>query len=361
MIDQLVVGASPGDAITAMALRLRGLLSGRGSSTIYGLFRDPAMVDEVRPVTELPGHEHPSWRRRVLVVHASTGHEFLDHVLTARRDRMVLVWHNVTPPAFLAEVDPAAAAALALGLAQVRAARGRWSACLADSEFNAAVLRDMGYGDVVVLPAGLDVHRLARLTPDPATLARWQGDGPLVLAVGQLLPHKRPDLVVEAVARLRAGRFPSARLALVGHARLPALVDGLHRQLAAAGLGRDALVGVVDDAQLAALYARADVFVSASEHEGLGIPPLEALAAGVPVVARGAGALPEVLGDAAVLVDPDAGAAGLGGALAQLLAEPERRASLAAAASGVLAGLDPDRLDQDFLRIVERVARGVAD
>jgi len=358
VIDQLVVGASPGDAITGMALRLRALFRRRGESTLYGLFRDPALEHEVPHVHALPGPDDPSWRRRVLLVHASIGHEYLEHVLFERRERLVLAWHNVTPPELVRPTDPALADALALGLDQVRRARSRWSAVMADSAFNASVLAGFGYGDVEVLPAGLDVHRLAAVVPDPAAEARWRGgSGPLAVAVGQLLPHKRPDLVVDAVALARRRGLPGLRLALVGHARLAGYAEALRRRAEDAGLGADVVLGAVPDAELAALVRAADVVVSASEHEGLGLPPLEALALGVPVVARACAALPEVLGDAAVLVDPATGADGLAAALVDVLGDPVRRAALADAARRVVAGFDPARLDADALALAERVAR----
>ena len=70
------------------------------------------------------------------------------------------------------------------------------------------------------------------------------------------------------------------------------------------GWGWARFAGYVPDAELPALYAAARVFAYPSLYEGFGIPPLEAMACGTPVVASTAGALPEVLGDAALLVDP---------------------------------------------------------
>ena len=88
--------------------------------------------------------------------------------------------------------------------------------------------------------------------------------------------------------------------------------------------------GYVTDAELPALYAAAAVFAYPSLYEGFGIPPLEAMACGTPVVASTAGALPEVLGDAALLIDPNNQRA-LGEALEAVLSKPEVRDRLQSA------------------------------
>ena len=143
--------------------------------------------------------------------------------------------------------------------------------------------------------------------PAPMPVDGVAPDGPLtVLFVGRLAPHKRQDLVIAAFARFRR-LAPAARLVLVGSpateefgAELRALADTV-------APGAVAFESEITRARLASRYARADVFLCLSEHEGFCIPLLEAFHFGVPVVARDAGAVGEVVGDAGVLLDAQDG------------------------------------------------------
>lgn len=141
---------------------------------------------------------------------------------------------------------------------------------------------------------------------------------PYVLFVGTPEPRKNLPRIVAAMARLRA-RGRKERLVVVGSAGWGGEQVGSEEHVMT--LGR------VDDATLRALYAHARCLVLASLHEGFGLPALEAMAAGCPVVAARAGALPEVCGDAAVLVDPlsvDSIARGIEAAIADREALRER-------------------------------------
>lgn len=118
-----------------------------------------------------------------------------------------------------------------------------------------------------------------------------------VLYVGNFKPHKNIGRLLEAFARLSD---PAIRLLLTGCA--PPLLRALVRSL---GLDRRVhFTGCVDDLRLAELYRGALVVVLPSLMEGFGLPPLEAMACGTPVVVSRVAALPEVVGDAGVFVDP---------------------------------------------------------
>jgi glycosyltransferase involved in cell wall biosynthesis len=129
--------------------------------------------------------------------------------------------------------------------------------------------------------------------------------GRFVLFVSSLNPFKRPERAVEAVARIRAERGETWPLVLAGRA------SEEHRArvvTAAKACGADDLVrivGTVDRARLAALYTGARVMTYPSTVETFGLPPLEAMAVGTPVVAANRTSIPEVVGDAALVVDPD--------------------------------------------------------
>lgn len=148
----------------------------------------------------------------------------------------------------------------------------------------------------VVIPEGVD----ERFTPeaDAAAVRARHGLGRrYVLSVGTASARKNPE-ALEAVARALVGR--GIDLVLAGSGR------GYLRETTPGSSGAVRRLGYVAEADLPGLYAGAHAFVLPSLHEGFGLPCLEAMASGVPVVAARAGALPETCGGAALLVDPRA-------------------------------------------------------
>ena len=173
-----------------------------------------------------------------------------------------------------------------------------------------ARVRGLDPGVVTVIPYGLG----PQFSPGEA------GPGePFLLAVGTLQPRKNVEAALAAFERLVADGLEQ-RLTIAGGRgwRDAALLERIAASPAAARIDR---VGHVSDAELLALYRGASCLLYPSRAEGFGFPPLEAMACGTPVVAARAGSLPEVVGDAAPLVDPD-DVAGLADAVAAVLAQP---------------------------------------
>jgi glycosyltransferase involved in cell wall biosynthesis len=160
-----------------------------------------------------------------------------------------------------------------------------------------------------VIPEGVD----PRFTPDPdpervATVRdRYELPERFVLYVGTIEPRKNLTTLLEAYAELLRRR-PEVGLVIAGGKGW--LYEPFFERLRALGLERRVtLTGHVPDEDVPALMSAADVFAFPSEFEGFGLPPLEAMACGVPVVSSDAASLPEVVGDAGVLVPPhDVGA-----------------------------------------------------
>jgi glycosyltransferase involved in cell wall biosynthesis len=179
---------------------------------------------------------------------------------------------------------------------------------------------------VVVVPEAAAPH----FAPPPApalaaTRARYGLARPYVLFVGFLEPKKNLDGLLQAVARVRrTGAWGETELVVVGAPGWgPAPATRAH----ALGLdGAVRFVGAAPDADLPALYGGALAFAFPSLWEGFGLPALEAMAAGTPVVASNRGALPEVTAGAALLVDPSPGP--IAEALERLLVEPALRERL---------------------------------
>ena len=122
-----------------------------------------------------------------------------------------------------------------------------------------------------------------------------------ILSIGKLEPRKNVDRLIEACATIR--KRTGIGLVVAGK-RDPAF-QGYYDRLRKLGLEQGVLfTGYVDDSDLPALYSMASIFAYPSLHEGFGIPLLEAMACGTPVVTSNVSALPDVAGNAAVLVDP---------------------------------------------------------
>lgn len=157
--------------------------------------------------------------------------------------------------------------------------------------------------DVVPIAAN---PRFVRVT-DPSRLEqvqrRYALPAKFILYVGNLEPRKNLRRLVEAFNRLRTAPDCRHSLVLVGTPAqgADATLDYIARSPARAHICH---TGYVDDTDLPALYSLADVFAFPSLHEGFGVPILEAMACAVPVVTSNCSAMPEVAGEAALLIDP---------------------------------------------------------
>jgi glycosyltransferase involved in cell wall biosynthesis len=327
-IHQVLVAASPGDAITNMALGTRRLLRRIGPSEIYARHIAPSLLDEVLP---LAGYQ-PRHARNLLLFHASIGQSEVHEFLTSRDEHLVLVYHNMTPGHYFEPYDSVFAELLELGRREVEHLRPRVVCAIAASHYNARELEQMGYSGVRVVPPIVDVRRLSAVEPRASTVRHLAAfEAPIMLCVGQLMPHKRPDFLVQMMHVAETYLGMRGYLLLVGHQRLERYARAIREQVQELNLASVHVVGPVDEPDLAAMFQSADMVVTASEHEGFCLPLLEAMTFEKPIVARACAAIPETVGDAALLLPPHEGPAFFAEAVTELLAnEPLRRELIAA-------------------------------
>lgn len=206
---------------------------------------------------------------------------------------------------------------------------------------------------------GVGAERIA-VVPEPIELERWKShfaaapsrprSGPTILCVARMYPRKRVGDLLMAAALLRP-RIPGIRVRIVG--RGPGW-EGAVRAHAALGLGdRVLLLGDVSRDRLAEEYANADIFCLPSVQESFGLVFLEAMAAGLPIVACRAAAIPEVVEDGVVglLVSPR-DPAGLARALEVLSADPGRARLMGEAGRRAVPAYTPERVAVRFLEAV---------
>ena len=290
---QVLSSAGPYDAVSVQAQLWRRLLAERGyGGGDHAVAIDPRARGAFAPLKALspaPGD--------LVVIRYSAFSGQLTGALELPQ-RKLLVYHNVTPPRYLWNHHGGVAVACALGRAQMPRFARAVDVAVGDSEHNAAELRAAGAPTARALPILFDSGRMAPRGAAPA------GEGPLVLVVSRLAPNKRHDLSIGAFAAWQREHAPDARLLCVGEPLSPAFRELVEAIAAASAAANVTIAGGLPQADLNSAYAAADAMLSMSEHEGFSVPLLEAFHFGVPVVARPAGAMPEVGGDA-VLWDGD--------------------------------------------------------
>jgi glycosyltransferase involved in cell wall biosynthesis len=347
IVRQLLSGAGPYDAVTTEARQFRSWFrrwgwggSDHAARIAPGTNRTIGSLGRLRPGDD-----------DVLLIHHSAGIPGIEAVLSLSNPKLLL-YHNVTPPDWLWEHAPVVALHCAIGREQLPSVLARVDVAAADSEFNAAELRALGVGRTEVIPLLID---RARLGPPDGGGHGAAGSPPTVLFVGRLSPHKRQEEVIGAFALYQRHRSPGARLILVGDPITPEYRTHLRAFAERLAPGAVRIESNLTDAALGERYRSADAFLCLSEHEGFCIPMLEAFHFGLPVIARPVGAVPETVGDAALLVD-DPDLAVVAELLHLALTDRDLRGELRSRGERRLEAYTPEAVSERLRAVVEATA-----
>lgn len=298
------------------------------------------------------GHHHEQYGRSVianpgdvLVYHMAIGSNVASWLLE-RTETVVMRYHNITPVDFYSPWPGANTYGMAWGRAQLSELASRSALGLAASQFNAEELAAVGYQSIAVAPVCMDYAGLAQSAGSvDASPTDW-------LFVGWIAPHKCQHDIIKAFAAYRQLYAPEARLHLVGRVGLESYEETCRHVTNTLGL-HDAVVwhGRVDDATLGALYQQCGALVCMSEHEGVGLPLLEAMENGLPVVAFAAAAVPETVGDAGMLLTSKAPAL-VAAAAHRVIVDEKLREQLIAAGSRNVQQYSLERATESFVDAV---------
>jgi glycosyltransferase involved in cell wall biosynthesis len=293
IVHQVLSGAGPVDAVTNQALAYRRAFRQWGwGGYDHASMISPGVGRAIEPLAKLdPGAGD------VLLFHYSAYAPRLRPLL-ALPNRKLLVSHNVTPARYLWGYEPVVAIYCAVGRAQLPEFAHAMDLAAGVSEYNVSELVAAGARRTAVIPIVFERPPVGRRPAGVGDTTR----PPAILFVGRITPHKRHDLLLRAFALYRRHRAPNARLTLIGDPVTPSYGEAVRALADELAPGAVTIESGIAAERLWDHYRQADAFVSLSEHEGFCVPLLEAFHFGVPVVARAVGAIPEVAGDAAVLL-----------------------------------------------------------
>jgi glycosyltransferase involved in cell wall biosynthesis len=297
------------------------------------------------------------WSGDLYVYHFPGHYALIETMQVLERGAVILYYHNVTPPELWG--NDAIAESLARSIASVRDIVRFADYVVTPSPFNAQELAEKHGADAgrtFVLHNAVPLEQFTPGVGDVALVDRYGlGGKRVILFVGRMAGNKRIDLLIEALAQVRR-RVSNTDLLLVGEdqepPRISEIVADAHSRADALGVA-DAVhfAGVVDD--LAAHMRLADVYATASLHEGFGVPLIEAMASGIPVVASDATAHPWVVGDAGLLAKAG-DADDLADKIANVLADDGLHGDLVNRGLRRAQTFSLDRYEAEWARIVSR-------
>ncbi len=297
-VHQLLPSFSDADAIGDQVVALRRFLLESGyASGVYSNSIYDAAKSYARPIKDLP---RSARARDAVVFHFSLGMEAID-AYSSFPGRRILVYHNITPAEYFDEVNTRMARQCREGREALRRLAGVTDLALGVSEFNRRELEAAGFRKTGVLPIPVDPEMI-RGTADPSRVRQFSGDAVNIFHVGRFAPNKKVEDLLKTFYFYRKIR-PKSRLILAGNDFNTESYAFSLREMADTLQLKDVFfLGRVSHAELVACYRSAHVYLGMSEHEGFCVPVVEAMSAGVPVIAFAAGGVPETLGDGGILV-----------------------------------------------------------
>ncbi len=295
-VHQFTAALATADGVGSGVLFTRRLLRKLGhQSDIYVADADPALRSEVKNYQTLDAAACD-----ILLVHHSGGHQYGDW-LEAYSGMKVMVYHNITPPEMFEDFAPEKTMT-ELGIDQLNNWSNAYDGAIAVSDYNLRDLTSNGYQNAITIPLLVDFTRLEGNPTPPADIQLTAGNFFLVL--GRICENKRQHLLIEAIHHLKTllGKQECPKLAIVGGATSPHYLQDLQKYAAYLELDDTVLFSRAkcSDENLLWYYQNSLALLSASAHEGFGMPFIEACYFGLPSIATATTAIPSTLGESGI-------------------------------------------------------------
>jgi glycosyltransferase involved in cell wall biosynthesis len=299
-VHQFATSLTYGDAISDEILEIQGLFREKGfCSEIFVKMFDPRSAKYIKDYREYPKYSSPE---NVVIFHFSIGSP-VSKLFFRVPDKKVMIYHNITPHEYFVDAYRVLARECYKGRLEIRLFVDRVDLALGDSEFNRQELEASGYKTTGVLPILMDFSKFDG-PADPVTENLFRNGKATLLFVGRLIPNKKFEDIIKVFYFYKRYFNPDSQLVLAGDYRgLERYFTSLQELVGRLKLQDVAFSGHIDFAELLAFYRVADVYISMSEHEGFGVPILEAFYNKIPVIGYAAGAVEETMNGGGIVLN----------------------------------------------------------
>lgn len=301
-VFQILPSLNFGDAIGNYAIALKHIIEEIGLDTaIY--------TDSIHPkITESNTFELMRMPKidenDIIIYHMADGNP-LNLGVANIQCRKIMIYHNITPYEFLAIDSIPSSEICRKGLDDMIEMNGKFTSYLTVSEFNKSDMVRMGYNEknISVIPIIVPFEDYKK-EPDLGKIKELSDGMTNIVFVGRIAPNKKHEDLIRCFAYYKRNINQNSRLVLAGSANTGGMYfKDLKDYIEYLGVEDIIFPGHVSFPEILAIYAKADVFLCLSEHEGFCVPILEAMTFDVPIIAYNAAAVPETIGGSAVVVN----------------------------------------------------------
>ncbi len=298
-VHQFATSLTYGDAISDEMLEIQKALRQAGyRSEIFIRFYDPKMAKHIKNYREYRKFSSPG---NVVIFHFSIGSP-VSKMFFRIPDKKIMIYHNITPWEYFLDSHRILTRECYKGRLEIKLFVGKVDLALGDSEFNRKELAEAGYSPTGILPLFLDFTKFD-IPGDPITRDIFANGKTTILYVGRVIPNKKFEDVIKTFYFYKRFFNPDSQLILAGDYRgMERYLAGLQGLVQNLALSDVHFSGHIDFSELVSYYRLADFYLSFSEHEGFGVPLLEAFYLKIPVVAFAAGAVEETMNGGGVLL-----------------------------------------------------------
>lgn len=298
-VHQFATALSYGDAISDEMIEIRKVLREKGvRSEIFTRYFDPRIVRERLDYREYRKYSSPD---NIVIFHFSIGSP-VSKLFFRVPDKKIMIYHNITPHEFFVDSHRILTKECYKGRLEIKLFVDKVDLALSDSEFSRQELEAVGYSRTGVLPILMDFSKFDG-KGDPVTQRLFADGKATILFVGRLIPNKKFEDVIKAFSFYKKHFNPDSRLILAGDYRgVERYFSSLLELTGRLSLSDVHFTGHVEFSELLAFFDLADIYLCLSEHEGFGVPVLEAFYKKIPVISYNAGAVGETMNGGGVLL-----------------------------------------------------------